>query len=175
MRVFGTRAFRLRYALLVLTVAACGLTLYAGVVVPLRDWVARHGAVAEKEAAQRDLQREIDELAVMEALNETLATELETLGRELRTYNAQEVYIRELLRILNAQGVTLKKMNPEVDAASVRLRFETEGSFAQILAAAHAIEIHPLPTRIDGLRLTPKEGTLEARFEIVLWMVGDEG
>jgi len=174
MRLYRSAAFQRRYLIVLVLGIACAAVVFLGIYRPLVAWRARHLEVAALRQQQTGLQRQIDDMALLEALNDTLSTELETLGEELRSFTNQEVYIRDLLRILQTNQVNLKNMDPEVGEEVSRIRFEVMGSFDHIVDAAYALEIHPMPTRIETVQMRKAKGLLEARFEILLWLPGDE-
>lgn len=174
MRLYPTPAYRHRYLVSTVLGLSIAAVLYLGVFQPVVDWVGRHGEINKKEEDRVQLQKQIDEIEMLTVLNETLSTELENLGNELSNFSNTEVYVREMTTILGKHRIQPVRVDPQVEQGYVRIALQMEGSFSDTIKAAHALEVHPMPTRIESMRCTMKKNLLESRITLLVWLLHEQ-
>ncbi|CAM2010953.1 hypothetical protein [Acanthopleuribacter pedis] len=144
-------------------------TLVLGLFLPIK-MVRERSRVADMLAAEKAaLVKQMEEQALWETLEQTLAAELARGAAERESFHRDQAYIRELQQFSARTRLELDDIKVRETPGRIAVSCRVSGKVADLNALFFFIETHAQPIRIQQLELQAERETLIARLQLEFW------
>ena len=174
MRIYPTAAFRKRLLWVGFLVLGVPLVAYFGVLVPFKGWLQDHRRVQDRLAEHQALAQKISEKKILEALDDSLRSELQTIEGQLRNYHNQQVYLREIDQISSSNNLSLEGVQVVDKGDRIHVSFQLEGRFRDLIKTCYELESHSMPTKINTLRMVLVRNKIQLQIQVLIQLLNNE-